>query len=147
MKMTRQDWLKIRYFSAQEKWGDPLLMDRETIFLLDTLRGLFSSPFVIHCGYERSGHMPNSQHYAGKAVDFHVLGIPFRDAVDLMIDSIASPPRGIGVYGRIGLGIYPHWTTPGFHLDTRGMYARWGAVTQDGRQVYISWDDAYKAIL
>jgi hypothetical protein len=146
MKMTQQDWLEIEYFSSHEKWGDPLLMDRETVFLLDRLRGIFKFPFFINCGYERSGHTPNSQHYTGKAADFHVVGLPFRSAVDLMVDFVGSPPRGIGVCGKIGLGIYPHWTTPGFHIDTREAFARWGAIIQKGRQVYVSWDDAYEAI-
>ncbi len=146
MKMTRQDWLRIKNFSAHEKWGDPLLMDRETVLLLDALRERFKIPFVIHCGYEQSGHTPSSQHYVGKAADFHVAELPFRDAVDLMVDFIGSPPRGIGVHGRIGLGIYPHWATPGFHVDTRGTFARWGAIVRQGRQVYVSWDDAYEAI-
>jgi uncharacterized protein YcbK (DUF882 family) len=146
MKMREKDWSEIRYFSPHEKWGEPLLMDRETVFLLDILRGLFKSPFVIHCGYERSGHMPDSQHYTGKAADFHVVGLPFRNAVDLMVDLVGSPPRGTGVCGKIGLGIYPHWTSPGFHLDTRGAFARWGAIICKGRQVYVSWDEAYEAI-
>jgi hypothetical protein len=146
MKMTQQDWFGIKYFSSHEKWGNPLLMDKETVLLLDTLRGLFGFPFAIHCGYEQSGHMANSRHYTGKAVDFHIIELPFRDAVDLMLDFIGSPPRGIGVHRKIGLGIYPHWASPGFHLDTRGMFARWGAIVRRGRQVYVSWDDAYEAI-
>jgi uncharacterized protein YcbK (DUF882 family) len=146
MKMTRKDWIGIKYFSFHEKWGDPLLMDKETVLLLDTLRGLFKYPFAIHCGYEQSGHTPYSQHYTGKAADFHIVELPFRDAVDLMVDFIGSPPCGIGVHGKIGLGIYPHWATPGFHVDTRGAFARWGAVVRKGRQVYVSWDDAYEAI-
>jgi uncharacterized protein YcbK (DUF882 family) len=146
MKMKQQDWLRLCYFSPRERWGDPLMMDRETVLLLDTLRGLSGFPFVIHCGYDRSGHTQHSQHYIGKAVDFHIEGLPFKDAVDLIIELTGPPPTGIGVHETLGLGIYPHWTTPGFHLDTRGTFARWGAVTQQGRQVYVSWDKAYEAI-
>jgi uncharacterized protein YcbK (DUF882 family) len=146
MKMTEHDWSEVRHFSTKEAWGDPYRMDRELIFLLDRLRDIFRVPFVIHCGYEAGGHTENSQHYVGKAADFHIEELPFRDAVDLMVGFVGPRPGGIGVWHTIGLGIYPHWATPGFHLDTRGAYARWGAVMRGGRQVYVSWDEAYRRI-
>jgi uncharacterized protein YcbK (DUF882 family) len=146
MKMTERDWQRVRHFSSNEKWGDPLEMDRELIFLLDALRDLCHSRFIIHCGYERAGHTEKSQHYLGRAVDFHIEQTSFRDAVDLIVELVGPPPRGLGVGNRIGLGIYPHWANPGFHLDTRGTFARWGAVTRGGSQVYVSWNEAIEVI-
>ena len=146
MKMSEHDWSGVKHFSPNERWGDHRQMDRELILFLDLLRGLFQVPFIIHCGYETRGHTEKSQHYVGKAADFHVEGIHFRDAVDLMVGFIGPPPRGLGVAQRIGLGIYPHWANPGFHLDMRGVSARWGTITQMGRQIYVSWDEAYRAI-
>jgi uncharacterized protein YcbK (DUF882 family) len=144
--MTKEDWERIKYFTPNESWGDSFKMDRDLIFLIDTLRGLFHHPFVIHCGYQHRPEKPKSQHNFGRAVDFHIEGIPFRDAVDLMLAFIGPPPRGIGVAGKIGLGIYTHWNYPGFHLDTRGKRARWGALTENGRQIYVSFAAAYDSI-
>ncbi|MBN1572800.1 MAG: hypothetical protein JW984_06340 [Deltaproteobacteria bacterium] len=144
--MTEDDWKRVKYFTSNEGWGDPFRMDRELIFLMDTLRGLFHHPFVIHCGYQRRPEKPKSQHNFGRAADFHIEGISFRDAVDLMLAFIGPPPRGLGAADNIGLGIYPHWNNPGFHLDTRGERARWGAVNENGRQIYVSFAAAYDKI-
>lgn len=145
-KMTEEDWGRIRYFSINEDWGEPMKMDRDLIYLLDGLRGLFHHPFVIHCGYKGGGHSRNSQHYVGKAADFHIEGMALKDAVDLMLDFISPPPRGLGIAHIVGLGIYPHWRNPGFHLDTRGSKARWGAIVRGGRQVYVGFEEAYRNI-
>jgi uncharacterized protein YcbK (DUF882 family) len=147
MKMTKKEWERIEHFSPDERWGDPTMMERDLMFLLDTLRGLFHHPFVIHCGYQHRPGKQKSQHNFGRAVDFHIEGIAFSDAVDLMLNFIGPPPKGLGVAGVIGLGIYPHWNNPGFHLDTRGERARWGAMNINGRQVYVSFEEAYNNIL
>jgi len=145
--MRPEDWDVVKYFRPLEFPPRPDQMDRSVVFLVDTLRGLFNYPIHVTSAWSPGiGHSKNSQHYAGKAVDFWVEGIRFVDAVNLMESFIASPPQGIGVRGKIGLGIYPHWVHPGFHLDTRGMFARWGAVTRQGRQTYVSWNKAYEEI-
>ena len=147
MKMRDEDWGQVRHFGPSEFKPRPDMMDNSVVFLIDTMRDLFCSPIHITSAWSPGiGHSTNSQHYVGKAVDFWVEGIRFVDAVNLMESFIASPPKGIGVREKIGLGIYPHWVHPGFHLDTRGMFARWGAVTRQGRQTYVSWDTAYGAI-
>ena len=146
-KMTSSDWRLIRNFSLSENWGDPYQMDRDLIYLLEVLRGLFRFPFSIHCGYQKRPEKPTSQHNFGKACDFHIDGMTFIDAVDLMLIFIGPKPSGIGVSEIIGLGIYPHWKNPGFHIDTRGERARWGAVMDGGRQVYVSFSEAYRRIV
>jgi hypothetical protein len=146
MKMTREDWGRVKYFSPEEKWGDPLMMERSVVFLLDELRGVFHHPFIVHCGYQLRPLAPTSQHNFGTAVDFHIAGMAFGDAVDLMLRFIGPPPKGLGVENRIGLGIYPHWAHPGFHLDTRGSMARWGAININGAQTYVSFEEARRLI-
>lgn len=146
--MRADDWDLVKHFKPSEFQPRPDMMHQSIVFLIDTIRALFNAPIHITSAWAPgTGHSATSQHYVGKAVDFWVEGIPFKNAVDLMEGFIAQPPRGIGVTGFIGLGIYPHWLDPGFHLDTRGELARWGAVTRKGRQVYVSWNNAYEAIL
>ncbi len=148
MKMRDQDWQRVKYFKAQEFSPNPSMMEQSIVFLIDTIRDLFCSPIHITSAWSPgTGHSATSQHYVGKAVDFWIEDIPFKDAVGLMEGFISAPPRGIGVAGNIGLGIYPHWAQSGFHLDTRGTFARWGAVARKGKQVYVSWDNAYEAVV
>lgn len=157
--MTDKDWSEVEYFSKNERWGNPYKMEKDLIELLDNLREAFNHPFIIHCGFDLYGHSTTSRHhvpvkdekggvlyYYADAADFHIEGIDFKDAVDLMNGFIGSPPGGFGVTNEIGLGIYPHWNNPGFHLDTRGTRARWGAIDQNGKQIYVSFKEAYEAI-
>jgi len=106
--MTNKDWESIRYFTKDEKWGDPLKMNLHLLLMLDALRGHTGAPFIIHCGFESSGHAAESQHYLGRAVDFHATGISL---ADLFTYSMKFDFRGVG--------IYPGWNNPGLHLDVR----------------------------
>ena len=142
-KMSDMDWKRIRHFSPNEAWGDPAMMDRETVFLLDRIRNILGFPIIIHCGYEKRPQNPSSRHNSGSAVDFHIADIDFRDAVERLQEAIQI----LSVSERVGLGVYPHWNSPGFHLDTRGYRARWGAVNRNGRQVYVSYDEALTHII
>lgn len=142
-KMSEEDWERLKHFSQDEAWGDPAMMERETVFLLDCIRDDLGYSISIHCGYERRPHWPTSRHNSGSAVDFHVEDINFRDAVELVEETI----QNLGVSERVGLGVYPHWNNPGFHLDARGYRARWGAVKRNGRQVYVSYDEALAHII
>jgi len=162
MKMAKGDWSGLEHFTVDENWGDPYKMDRDLLYLLEYLRILFRFPFVVHCGYDTEGHSENSQHYVGKAVDFHVRTMNFKNAVDLLIDTLKTlkvgkvrmlfPKFMVGKYkdvlvaDLIGLGIYPHWNSPGIHLDTRGHRARWGALNINGKQVYKSFKEVYGKI-
>jgi uncharacterized protein YcbK (DUF882 family) len=148
MKMRDDDWQLVKYFKQSEFPPRPDMMETSIVFLIDTIRDLFNSPIYITSAWSPgTGHSATSQHYVGKAVDFWVEGIPFKDAVDLTEGFLSAPPRGIGEWDKVGVGIYPHWLHPGFHLDTRGAMTRWGAVTRKGKQIYVSWDNAYEAVL
>lgn len=72
---------------------------------------------VIHNDWAETGHLPDSQHYLGKACDFHVDGVP-------LVDAWLACER---VVKFTGIGIYTDWKTPGLHADVRDedVRARW----------------------
>ena len=88
-------------------------MDMRLLVLLDVARELVGFPFIIHSSYSLKGHSRTGYHPKGQAVDGH-----FRDI---------SP---VAAYGLLdswwpgGLGAYPYWNSPGFHLDV-GPRRRW----------------------
>lgn len=118
-KATVETYKKLKYFSIDENWGDPLQMEQELLFKLDALRALVGRPIVIHCGYAKDGHTENSQHYLGRAVDVHIVGM------DLLSQFLAAER-----FDFTGIGLYPFWSNPGLHLDVRTLgknvpSARW----------------------
>ena len=112
--MTTKEWQTVKHFSITEKWGNHYKMDYRLIWLLDMLRKELDKPIIIHCGYGEDGHAPNSYHRRGQAVDFRVQGAELY-TVWFIIDKL---------WWMGGAGIYPHWNTPGFHLDI-GRCRRW----------------------
>ena len=134
--MKDLDWNKIKYFKKTEKWGDPLAMDFSFIKKLDQFRGEIQNAISIHCGYEKSGHVGNSQHYLipCSAADFH------------LIDYKVSP---LQVYftaeklGFNGIGLYPNNGNWFVHLDNRKLEigqkkARW---IRNNSGDYVSFSD------
>lgn len=116
-------WHHLDHFTKQENWGDPDRVSGLLLLLLDTLRDRWQARFIIHCAWEPGGHAAQSQHYLGNAVDFHIEdGQPFALQIAVMERFLAK----LNVSDRVGLGIYPDWNHPGFHLDVRGEKARWG---------------------
>lgn len=133
-------WQRLKYFSKDEKWGNPEKISPMLLLLLEKLREKLGKPFVVHCGYENKGHSSASRHYRGDAVDFHVKDMPFKEAVDKLLKAlheIKLLDQVSAVY--VGLGIYPDWNTPGFHIDLRGYSARWGRIGAD----YVTFEKAY----
>ena len=117
-------WTQTRYFKRSEAWGDPSKMNGGLILSLDLIRHYFDVPFVVHCGYEVDGHSKDSQHYLGNAVDFHVKHMSFRDSCRKLIQTV----KYLQLSNFIGLGFYPEWNNPGFHIDLRGFKARWAYI-------------------
>jgi len=79
-------------------------------------RSLVEHPILcVHSGYrtpetnaQTEGAVSDSQHIAGAALDFHVIGVPLADSYRLSRD---APARG-------GLGYYPRGTSGGWlHVD------------------------------
>jgi len=129
--MTSANWDAIKYFSIDENWGDPYMMNSELMFALEALRGFVSKPIMIHCGYEERPKK-TSQHNFGRAVDLHIFGLSLWDQFN-----VAQRFRSFR-----GIGVYPWWNNPGLHLDTRplGKYepiATWGS-TAPNRYVKIT---------
>lgn len=124
-------------FSRAEKWGDPSKMSGLLLILLKIIRRETGWPIAIHCGWEEDGHVSDSQHQRGSAADFHfIVAVPYKVQVDTLSDLLVR----LQAAEFVGLGIYPDWNTPGFHLDTRGVKARWGRVA--GK--YVSFAEAYR---
>ena len=122
-------WDKLRYFVKAEEWGDPDKINGFLLILLDEIRHRASlinpdAYIIIHCGYELTGHSDNSQHYIGNAADFHFVGISLFRAYVLIVETI----KELQVNDKVGLGVYPDWNSPGFHLDIRRKKSRWSLI-------------------
>ena len=76
------------------------------------------SKIVVHEDFAGDGHATDSQHYTGRACDFHVEGVSTLEAW-LALERFLK-------FG--GIGLYPDWApVPGFHADVRDTpyRARW----------------------
>jgi uncharacterized protein YcbK (DUF882 family) len=98
------------YFIENENWGDLKAIDQKLIDYLYKYREITNVPFIIHNAYATYGHSEKSQHYRGKAVDGHSVGL---DILDAYIIAERVGFNGIGLYD---------W---GIHLDVREETARW----------------------
>lgn len=140
-------WDYLKYFHPHEAWGNPDKMDAFTLVSTDRIRHHFGAPFIVHCGYATSGHTPHSQHYLGRALDFHIkTDMPFTEQIKKIKRILKRSLYVSTVHGRIplyyfcGLGIYPQKEIPYFHFDTRGHKARWSFL--DGE--YVSWEKGWE---
>lgn len=128
--MTQEQWKLIRYFGLHENWGDPKKMSFDLLKKLDALREFCGNMIIIHCGYDTTGHSENSQHYLGRAADFHIAG------VSLVNQYLLAERFNFG-----GVGIYPNWNNPGLHCDVRDKlteepYNRWAKV--EGKYISLN---------
>ncbi|MCK4822302.1 hypothetical protein KA005_41450, partial [bacterium] len=105
------------------------------LFVLHDIRFRSGWPTIIHCGTQGK-HCKGSYHYKGMAVDFHFVvpnsSISFRDQSKFLMQYLVD----MQLDNFVGLGIYPEWNNPGFHLDTRGKKARW--LKQGGEYVALN---------
>jgi uncharacterized protein YcbK (DUF882 family) len=120
-------FLQLEYFVEREKWGDPNKMDVRLLFALDRIRHELKRRIIVHCGYELSGHSENSLHKIGAAVDFHVYKTGKYELNALYQFFLEFWPGGVGVY--------PYWNSPGYHLDI-GAPGRTWIVDQYGNYHY-----------
>jgi len=124
--MLPEQWAKINYFNPEEEWGDPEQMSYLLLIRLDSLRERAGKPIIIHSGFASSGYSPNSYHYLGMATDLHIEGLSVLDQY------LLAEQEGFG-----GIGVYPYWSSPGLHLDTRSDGpTRWARV--DGSYVSLT---------
>ena len=107
------NWNEIKHFRREEFKKDPDKISPQLVKLMDGIREVSGFPIVIHVAWDDSGHAPNSYHYKGLAVDFHWVAsldrFPYLEQFLLL-----SQFREIG-----GIGFYPHWNHPGWHIDLR----------------------------
>src|SRR3972149_909229 len=120
-------------FSQNEDWGDPSKITHILLFTMYRIRIATAQSIHIHNAWtDGKGHTDGSEHYKGNATDFHFTKISLKVAIPLLEKTILD----LGIADEIGLGIYPYWNSPGFHLDCRGKKSRWGRLAGDKEYVY-----------
>lgn len=135
-------WMPLDYFKLSEAWGDPYKMHPLLIFIMEKFRMALPNGcwIKVHCGYKEGGHTKNSFHYKGRAIDFHIVGCSLLEAERHLIKFLKRPMlfdnKTHCLLNYVGLGIYPDWNDPGFHLDIRGKKASWSRL---GGQ-YVAYD-------
>jgi len=124
------------FFNENEAWGQADKMSWSHIHNLWMIRKrLFEMgcdwPMVIHNAYATSGHSRDSYHYEGMATDFH-----FKTDASLQeqVIKLGWALLDLRLSKFMGIGIYPNWSNPGFHIDSRGIKQRW--VRVNGEYVY-----------
>jgi hypothetical protein len=123
-------------YNNKNAWGDPFRMNGFTLLLLSAIRATFrekdpTATITIHAGFAIRGHSSKSQHYKGNAGDFHVnTTLSYPEQIECMLEALDD----LQVAEKVGFGIYPDWNSPGFHIDDRGEWARWGYI---GGKIYF----------
>jgi hypothetical protein len=125
-------WHKYKYFTKGEKniysqpaWGDPDKICHFTLYMLDIITGRIKEYVwrehqkmaycLIHCAYQ---DREKGYHPLGTAVDYHFSPIelitPYKafEITEQVLNEYSTS-------NFMGLGVYPDWANPGFHLDTR----------------------------
>lgn len=130
MRMNIAAWNMVHNFKMAE-FNEPMMMDQDLMFKLDTMRTWVGRPFIIHVSYATEGHSEDSTHYYGKAVDGHFEGL-----------TIAEQYVYAEAFNWQGLGVYPYWHKPGIHVDNRLI-----GPTEKAARWWRDRDGTYKALL
>jgi len=113
----------LNHFEPYEFKAPSAAVATQLCYDLDALRDKVDKKCVIHCTYDTDGHAPKSRHKLSPcdAADLH-----FEDADPAMVlRHILAGPWG-------GVGWYPHWAHPGWHLDLRPGARTFWVGTADG---------------
>lgn len=136
MTMTEKEWAALNYFRPTEKgWGGVESANRMSgAFMrkLDLMRLHAGAPMVVHAGWADSGHSDKSMHYEGRALDFHFGRDPQTHA-ELSVAEQFLRICSMRMFG--GVGYYPYWNTPGWHIDDRARRPTLYWI-QDGSGIY-----------
>jgi hypothetical protein len=120
--MTEADYKRLIHFKMSE-FKNPLNLRQDLVYSLDWMRQWMGMPFVIHEDFATTGHAPNSYHYQGAAVDGHFVydksKFSFSDIAGKVLNIRYELANKSIIFLFFGVGIYPHWNNPGFHLDIR----------------------------
>ena len=115
-----------------DSFGAPERMSGLVLLVIWVIRFSTGWKIRVNHGHKTGGHSKNSQHYKGTALDFHfITETPFYEQI-LKVEQILKAWQ---LFDFVGLGIYPDWNTPGFHIDARGSKARWGYINKVVRGV------------
>jgi hypothetical protein len=139
-------------FSPDEQgMNEPYVLSGFILMVLHFLRLYIrildpTATITIHASVASGGHSTTSQHYKPRAcaLDFRINSvIPYKE----LIEHVEAFLDKFQIADRVGLGIYPDWNSPGFHLDSRGTRARWGYLLKDNGkgklvQTAVSYDEA-----
>ena len=108
------DWSVITHFNRNEAFGDSEKMDQRFMARLDDFRAEVGLPMRILSGYATTGHVENSEHYYGRAVDLRIYsknGKKPLSMAETFIIAMRAPFYGVGIYSY-------SWA-PFIHLDGR----------------------------
>lgn len=99
-----------KHFPKNEWVKDPSKVSQILMNCLEQIRVKTDTIMIIHVAWDDGGHATNSYHYKGMAVDLHFKG----DITKIeQLDAITSIPEVNGI------GYYPEWAHPGWHVDIR----------------------------
>ncbi len=108
--MAGLNWITdVRHYALADWPHDPRLVDPGLVLDMDVICSEAGVKFCVHEAYATSGHADDSYHYRGLAVDGHFApGLTPAQQFRLLY------LRGFG-----GVGWYPGWNNPGWHVDKR----------------------------
>lgn len=110
---------------TSDNFGDGARLSGFLLFALWVIRFNTGWKLAVNNAYETGGHTGGSQHYKANAADFRfITDTPYPDQIKRVEEIL----RDWQLWGFVGLGIYPDWNRPGFHIDARGRKARWGYI-------------------
>ena len=138
-------WKLLDHFYINEAWGDHTQINLLLLFLMDKLRGSLPAGYKIKIHRAYSTINPESLHYLGYAVDFHIVGCKFLEAEYHVKNFLLRK----NLMNEIEFGIYPDWVTPGFHIGIQKNGGSWGAryiknEIGQNKQEYFSYGDILK---
>ena len=123
-------WSEFKGFFTYEECGD---IDYHFLNKVYELRKYLGISMIVIDGAATTGHSPNSFHYKGHAIDFHV-----HDRLSPRI--VMSKIDGLGLFG--GVGLYLPSNPNGvrsYHIDDRDIntgYQRWISPKR-GEYIYL----------
>ena len=158
--MTQIQEIYYPEFFKESEFYDIQKMNSFLLFILDKLRGAFALKYhgvSFNINYSNGPsylvkHSENSKHYTDDAVDFWIRAFydesrlkPLRySEIALSLEMLLKVTT---IWNDIGIGFYPEWNRPGFHIDWSPKNHRdWQAKyeLQDGsiKQVYTAVNKA-----
>ena len=119
----------MKYFQDAEFKKDPDKVDQLVKDGIDRIRDLAGCKIFINVAWDDSGHSKRSYHYKGEAIDFHFE--PNKLTLPEQFSCICA------VRDFRGIGFYPWWNSPGWHIDTRASSLFWLS-PEKGKYIYTA---------